>query len=196
MRLPNPPGQGEAGFTLLELLVAMTLLSLLLVALSGGVHFAGRAWQMQEERIGRQGDINAVQSVLRQMLASGQSFEGDSESLRFVGKLPAALARGGLFDIDLTRSGDRLLLSWRPHFNGTSAGLPHSEAGLLDGVVGLDLAYYIVPKGWQAIARDKSKPMDLVAVKILLSNGREWPPLMIAPAINAPVTNASSKPKT
>jgi len=194
MRLPR--GQGEAGFTLLELLVAMTLLSLLLVALSGGVHFAGRAWQMQEERIGRQGDINAVQNVLRQMLASGQSFEGDSGSLRFVGKLPAALARGGLFDIELYRSGDRLLLSWRPHFKGLSASLPHNEAGLLDGVAGLDLAYYIVPKGWQRVASDKSKPMDLVAVKILLSNGREWPSLMIAPAINAPVTNASSKPKT
>lgn len=196
MRLQRQAGRGEAGFTLLELLVAITLLSLLLVALSGGVHFAGRAWRMQEERIGRQGDINAVQNVLRQMLTSGQSFEGDPESLRFVGRLPAALARGGLFDIQLYRSGDRLVLSWRPHFNGKSAVLPPNEAGLLEGVVGLDLAYYIVPKGWQAIASDKSKPMDLVAVKILLSDGREWPSLMIAPAINAPVTNTSSKPKT
>jgi general secretion pathway protein J len=196
MRWQRPAGQGEAGFTLLELLIAITLLSLLLVALSGGVHFAGRAWKMQEDRIGRQGDINAVQNVLRQMLASGQSFEGGSESLRFVGRLPAALARGGLFDIELYRGGDKLLLSWRPHFKGVSAGLPHNQAGLLDGVTGLDLAYYIVPQGWQRLANEKSKPMDLIAVKILMANGREWPLLLIAPALNAPVTNPSPKPKT
>ncbi len=187
--------RGEAGFTLLELLVAMTLLSLLLVALGGGVHFAGQAWRMQEERIGRQGDINAVQNVLRQMLASGQSFEGSAEDVKFVGRLPAALARGGLFDIELYRSGDRLLLSWRPHFKGVSAGLPHNEASLLEGVTGFDLAYYFVPQGWQRSAMDKTKPMDLVAVKLLLSGGRDWPPLAIAPAINAPVTNTSSNPK-
>jgi prepilin-type N-terminal cleavage/methylation domain-containing protein len=186
--------RGEAGFTLLELLVSMTLLSLLLVALSGGVHFAGRAWQMQEERIGRQGDIQAVQNALRQMLASGQSFDGGAQSLRFVGKLPAALARGGLFDIELYRGDDRLLLSWRPHFKGVSASLPHDEASLLDGVTGLDLSYYLGAQGWQHVTRDKSKPVDIVAVKLLLTKDREWPPLAVAPAINAPVTNASSKP--
>ena len=184
----------EAGFTLLELLVSMTLLSLLLVALSGGVHFAGRAWQMQEDRIGRQGDIQAVQNALRQMLASGQSFDGGAESLRFVGKLPSALARGGLFDMELYRSGNRLLLSWRPHFKGVSTGLPHDEASLLDGVTGLDLSYYLGAQGWRHLTNDKSKPVDIIAMKLLLTNGREWPPLAIAPAINAPVTNASSKP--
>ena len=185
---------GEAGFTLLELLVSITLLSLLLVALSSGVHFAGRAWRMQEDRIARQGDIQAVQNALRQMLTSGRSFEGGSESLRFVGTLPAALARGGLFDIELYRSGDRLLLSWRQHFKGVSAGLPHDEASLLDGVTDMDLSYYLKAQGWRHATTDKSKPVDIVAVKLLLTNGREWPILAIAPAINAPVTNASSKP--
>lgn len=174
----------EAGFTLLELLIAITILSLLLVALSGGVNFAGRAWHMQEERIGRQGDINAVQSVLRQMLTSGQGFDGDPGSLKFVGRMPAALARGGLFDIELYARGDRLVLSWRPHFKGVSAGPQQNETSLLDGVAGFDLTYYAAPQGWQNMAKDKSKVPDLIAIKARLSDGRIWPPLLIAPAIN------------
>jgi general secretion pathway protein J len=180
----------EAGFTLLELLIAITILALLLVALSGGVHFAGRAWRMQEERIGRQGDIHAVQSVLRQMLASGQDFEGGQGSLKFVGRMPAALARGGLFDIELYSRGDKLVLSWRPHFKGQSSDLQQNQTSLLDGVAGFDLAYYAAPQGWQRVANDKSKVMDMIAIKARLSNGRTWPPLLVAPAINV-----SSKPK-
>src|SRR5262245_55260887 len=91
----------EDGFTLLELLIAVTILSLILVALSGGVHFAGSAWRKQEDQISRQGDINALQGVLRQMLASGRGFEGGAQNLKFVGRMPEALERGGLYDIDL-----------------------------------------------------------------------------------------------
>jgi general secretion pathway protein J len=183
--------RSQAGFTLLELLVAMTVLSLLLVALSAGVHFAGRAWRMQEDRIGRQGDIHAVQNVLRGMLGSGQAFEGSPQDLKFVGTLPQALARGGLFDIELANDGDRLVLSWRPHFKGVSTSLGQNEALLLDGVQGLDMRYFTTDKGWQTLALDKSKPMDLIAIKVSLSDGRSWPPLLIAPAINV-----SSKPKS
>jgi general secretion pathway protein J len=181
----------EAGFTLLELLVAITILSLLLVALSAGVHFAGRAWRSQEDRIGRQGDIHAVQNVLRNMLASGEAFEGSQQDLKFVGRLPEALARGGLFDIELFSDGDDLLLSWRPHFKGASNGLGQNEAKLLDGVQSLELSYFVAAKGWQSLALDKSKPMDVIAVRAQLSNGRVWPQMMIAPAINV-----SSKSKS
>ena len=181
----------EAGFTLLELLIAITILSLILVALSGGVHFAGNAWRKQEELIGRQGDITAVQTVLRQLVASGRDFEGGSQGLKFVGEMPAALARGGLYDIELYPSGNQLLMSWRPHFKGASASLPQSDTALLDGLSGFDLAYYFTEKGWQHSLNDKSKPIDVIAIRARLSDGRAWPALMISPAINV-----SSKAKS
>ena len=183
--------ENEAGFTLLELLVAITILSLLLVALSAGVHFAGRAWRSQEDRIGRQGDIHAVQNVLRNMLASGAAIEGSQRDVKFVGRLPEALARGGLFDIELLSDGDDLLLSWRPHFKGANSGFGQNEAKLLDGVQGLELSYFTAAKGWQSVALDKSKAVDMIAIRARLSNGRVWPQLMIAPAINV-----SSKAKS
>jgi general secretion pathway protein J len=183
--------ENEAGFTLLELLVAITVLSLLLVALSAGVHFAGRAWRLQEDRIGRQGDIHAVQNVLRTMLASGEGFKGEPGDLKFVGRLPEALARGGLFDIELFSDGEALLLSWHPHFKGESAGLPQNEAKLMDGVAGLELSYFLEGQGWQKLTSDKSKALEIIAIKARLSDGRVWPQLMIAPAINV-----SSKAKS
>jgi len=181
----------QAGFTLVELLVAITILSLILVALSGGVHFAGSAWRKQEEQIGRQGDINAVQTVLRQLLASGRDFEGGSQDLKFVSQMPAALARGGLFDIELHGGGDELLLSWQPHFKGAATSMPRNETVLLDGVTGFGLTYYLEQKGWQRTFNDKSKTIGLIAIKARFSDGRSWPALMISPAINL-----SSKPKS
>lgn len=182
--------QEEEGFTLLELLIAITILSLILVALSSGLHFAGSAWRKQGEQISRQGDVNALQSVLRQMLAAGRDFEGAPQSLKFVGRMPAGLARGGLYDIELDRSGEQLLLSWKPHFKGTNAKLQENETRLMDSVTDFDITYYFVAQGWQHSSNDKSKTMDLIAIKASLNGGRVWPMLMIAPAINA-----SSKPR-
>ena len=174
----------EAGFTLLELLTAITILSLILVALSSGVHFAGSAWRKQEDQIGRQGDINAVQTVLRQLLASGQSFDGSSQDLKFVAAMPAALARGGLFDIELYQGGDKLFLSWKPHFKGASDSLPRNETVLADGLAAFDIAYYLDQQGWQHASNDKTKQVLLIAIRARFSNGRAWSPLMISPAIN------------
>jgi general secretion pathway protein J len=179
---------GQAGFTLLELLVAITILGLLLVALSGGVHFAGSAWRAQEEQITRRGDISAAQTVLRQMLASGRNFEGGPQNLKFVSRMPAALARGGLFEIELHWEDDRLLISWRPHFKGASTNLQRGSAVLLDGVRGLDLSYFAAQHGWQ---RTASKSVELIAMKARFSDNRPWPALLVVPAING---SPESKP--
>jgi general secretion pathway protein J len=182
--------KAEHGFTLIELLIAITILSLILVALSDGLHFAGSAWRKQEEQISRQGDINAVQTVLRQMLASGRGFAGSPQTLKFTGEMPTALERGGLYDIVLGFDGDRLALSWKPHFKGGSADLQQNETSLLEGVTGFDLAYHSAEQGWQQAWDEKSKSLDMIAIKIRLTGGRAWPTLVIAPVINP-----SSQPK-
>jgi len=105
--------------------------------------------------------------------------------------MPTALARGGLFDIELSLGGEKLLLAWQPHFKGAAASLPRNETVLLDGVTVFDLSYYVDQKGWQHATTDKSKTVDLIAIKARLSDGRAWPSLMISPVINV-----SSKAKS
>jgi prepilin-type N-terminal cleavage/methylation domain-containing protein len=171
------------GFTLLELLISITIFALILVALTSGLHFAGRAWDQQQRRDIRQGDVNAVQNVLRHMIASGRKFEGDKTSLKFVGSLPAALERGGLFDIRLDLSEDRLVLSWQPHFKGPRIPSGQNKAELLKGVAGLEVGYYVAESGWQTVLDGKSKPAELVSIGLRFDDGRVWPNLVAAPMI-------------
>lgn len=183
------PGLTEKGFTLVELLVSIAILGLILVALIGGLHFAGRAWSMQERRADSQGDINAVETVLRQLIASGNGFEGNPVAMKFVGRLPAALERGGLYDLELRSGGERLVLSWRPHFKGPSEDLERDQAVLLNGVGSATLSYYVAGLGWTTVANDKLRP-QLVQLSLQLTDGRKWPSLVMAPAIDGLTTKA------
>jgi general secretion pathway protein J len=177
--------QDESGFTLIELLIVITILGLIVVALTNGVRFAGHAWQVQERRSERQGDLDAVQNVLRQLIISAHGFNGDGISLRFVATLPDALARGGLYDVELRAIAGRLVLAWKPHFRGPAAESASASADLAQGVSGLDLAYFVRPGGWQLSAKDAGHPPVLVRIALQLSDGRNWPPLTVAPMIEA-----------
>ena len=181
------PREGN-GFTLLELLIVITILGLILAALANGVRFAGQAWQTQERRSAREGDSDAVQNLLRELIASGTGFEGDSESLRFVSVLPAALARGGLYDVELRAAADRLVLAWQPHFKGPNRSTGITETELTRDVTGLNVSYYIAPAGWQRTALDKTKPPQLIRIA-LQTFGRTWPPLVAAPMVESSQTD-------
>ena len=175
----------QSGFTLIELLIVITILGLIVVALTNGVRFAGQAWRVQERQSERQGDLDSVQNVLRQLIVSAHGFNGDGVSLRFVATLPDALARGGLYDVELRALADRLVLAWKPHFRGPTAESASTSADLVEGVSGLDLAYFVAPGGWQRSAQDANRPPALVRIALQLSDGRNWPTLTVAPMIEA-----------
>jgi prepilin-type N-terminal cleavage/methylation domain-containing protein len=172
-----------SGFTLLELLIVITIVALILAALTGGVRFAGQAWQVQERRSERRGDSDTVQSLVRELIASGAGFEGDSVSLRFVSELPEALARAGLNEVELHKVADRLVLSWRPHFRGPFSIATKTDTELAKGVADLNLSYCAEPPAWQTATADKTKPLRLVRVALRFSDGRAWPPLTVAPMV-------------
>jgi prepilin-type N-terminal cleavage/methylation domain-containing protein len=58
----------DAGFTLLELLVAMTLLGLLMTVVFGGLRFGARAWERAETDSSGTDEIRLAQSILRHEL--------------------------------------------------------------------------------------------------------------------------------
>ncbi len=178
--------QPDAGFTLLELLISLSIFALIMVALTEGVRFSGQAWRTQEASNVRQGDINAVQGVLRQMIVSGQEFNGRPEDLKFVGKLPAALARGGLFDIELALEDDKLVLFWAPHFKGPSAHSERNQTVILDGIVTTSFSYNFGSNGWQNATNGQSKQLQLIDIQAQLANGRTWPQFVVAPMVAAP----------
>ena len=69
----------SGGFTLVELLVATTLLALLSVVLFGGLRFGARAWDAGGESIERTSETEAAQEVLRRTLVEALAFRGAGE---------------------------------------------------------------------------------------------------------------------
>ena len=179
MRRRRDRSRSQSGFTLLELLVAIAILGLIVVALTGGLRFAGQAWELQQRKGLRQGDLDSVQNALRNLIAQSHDFRGDAFAVQFVGTPPAALARGGLYDMQLSASGDRLVLSWRPHFTGPATNLPQNQAVLAEGMTAFKLDYFIAPAGWRMAVAKGGKP-GLVRIAAQFGDGRNWPPLLVA----------------
>jgi len=172
-----------AGFTLLEMLVALSILGLILVALTNGVRFAGQAWEVQERNSSKRGDTEAVQNILRTLIASGTQFKGTSSELSFVGEMPEGLARGGLYDIVLDSDDGRLMLSWKPHFKGPSQSDSASTEMGRD-VEDVRLAYhYANSKSWEDITHENGPPPDLIRLEFRASRLSALPPMLVAPTV-------------
>jgi general secretion pathway protein J len=158
--------RGQDGFTLLELLVAITLLGLLMAALLGGLRLGARVWETGEARLDAGTQVQVVQEFLRQRLAAALplevvmlaedgrrefAFRGASDEVQFAGALPEHLGAGvHLMQLTLAAGGDDgqrrdLVLRWQP-LDPTGEGPEEppepEERVLLAGVEALELAYF------------------------------------------------------
>lgn len=118
------------GFTLVELLVVMTLFGLLSLALVGGLRFGTRAWEAGAARGEALSQIEVVQGVIRRQLgevvppalegartSESVVFAGAADSLEFFTYFPGHRGAGGRNYFRLAILPDdeqmRLDLSWR-----------------------------------------------------------------------------------
>jgi general secretion pathway protein J len=124
------PGR-EAGFTLLELLVAITVLGLLTGLLASGLGFGARVWERERRQLDQWSELQTVQELVRRMLSEavplagtassgGQqsgAFLGSEDEVKFVGPPPAQSLVGGIYQYGLASrlepDGTRLVLTWR-----------------------------------------------------------------------------------
>ena len=119
MRCPHPSANAYpnlvrarrvGGFTLLELLIGLTLLALMMVLMYSALNLGIRAWDVGDARAGAAADQRVLQSFLRRELSqvfairwrgipdSKIAFEGSRQEIRFVSalSLDAGLRDGGL----------------------------------------------------------------------------------------------------
>lgn len=187
--------RGRAGFTLLEVLVALAVLGLLLGLLTSGVRLGLRAWHTEARVRHARADLDAVDRTLRRLItdmAAGSVgvpplLAGTAHRLAFTATLPEGAAVAGEADLLLTvDAAHRLVLRWTPHRHVRPLGPPPPAAAatLLDGVARLDLAYWprLPPWGWRAAWQGPDLP-GLVRVRIVFPEGdaRHWPEIVAAP---------------
>ncbi len=103
------------GFTLLELLIGMTLLGFILALLFGGFRLAANSWDAVETRIERTNDEQLARALVRRLLAQMQpvhwkkalnvpiAFIGEQGVLRALAPLTGQAGAGGLRLIELGR---------------------------------------------------------------------------------------------
>ncbi len=193
----------QGGFTLLEMLVVVTVLGFLIIGLTQGVRTGLTLWEAQSRRVGETAELDAAARILRALLsgiapspsvgptggAGGLELKGSAASLAFVGDLPTGLGTTQRADITLELSRGRLVLRWTPHRHelSTAAASPPTETELVGNVERLDLAYWGTSPsgqetGWQAQWDGPAIP-ELIRVRLVFSanDRRRFPDLIAAP---------------
>lgn len=110
--------RGQTGFTLVEIVLAMVLLSVMLLLLYSGLSFALRSWDAGDAHGRRTADRRIGENFLRRELTEvfpmrwkdamtvRVAFTGEAERLRFVSTRPVGAALGGLALVSVEVEGD------------------------------------------------------------------------------------------
>lgn len=191
-----------AGFTLLELLIAVALLALLMTMLFGGLRLGTHQIERRSAWLERASRVALVQNFLRNQLgdarpltvaASGDDavvFDGRANELAFVGVAPESAVHGGLqlFAVGLAHenggAGELLL---RARFYRDAAG-GFRRTVLLDHVESVSFAYFgstapNEPPRWHATWHDMAYLPTLVRLSVTFADGDRMPDLVVAPRV-------------
>lgn len=195
------------GFTLLELLVALSVLGFLLIALNHGVQTGLRVWDAQSRHMNKTWDLDATARLFRTVLTQiptsptasinpgspgvAIAFAGRGDELTFVGQLPTAFGTDAPAVITLQLLGKRLVVNWQPHRHELAGVPPHATVSeILRGVDRLEFAYWGLPSPmassptWLKAWDGPSLP-DLIRISLGFSpsDPRHWPDMIVAPRL-------------
>lgn len=192
------------GFTLIEVLIAMTLLSVMVVLLFSSLKIAAESWNAGESKIAEVNEKAVVyQFFKRHIMAirplpllsdeqdfaveAQQAFQGFGQSLRFVSALPASSARKGLqiFTLALdTANHKNLLVTLIPYRPEARLEMGKPEV-LLRNIAELKFSYFgktedVAELMWRDEWSVADRLPSLIKVSITLDDGSYWPDMVFA----------------
>lgn len=190
----------EAGFTLLEVLVALVVFGFLMAGLAQGFRFGVQAMGLQATAVRQQDDIETVDRALRGLLhrtahfntaLANPLFSGGAHELAFGTLLPRS-GEGAAQLVDVGLGVDpqrRLVLRWSPSFAKPLGPLPPpSTVVLLQGVDHIDVSYWEMSETkprWVTTWPQGDIP-ELVRLRLVFAQGgrpggrRYWPDIVAA----------------
>lgn len=194
---------GDDGFTLVELLVAMSLLTVLMALVFGGLSFGTRAWEKTSRRATGADDVRFAQALIRDdisasypMLQSSGSpsiaFDGGASALSLLTRGPRGHAKVNLA-VSSRPHGITLTRAMRDELALDAAAGPAPRI-LIDGAQSVTFSYFGAPspgrpRQWNDSWSGATRPPELVRVEVVFPPGdsRRWPALIVAPRIAADV---------
>lgn len=185
----------DAGFTLLELLVALVVLSLVMVGAVQGVRLGIAGWEGQARQIDATAELDGVDRVLRDLfeaviISDELSFDGRPDSVTFLGSLPHVVpAQLRSADITLLVTPDhRLVLRWRPHRHATDfAPQTTQDIELVHGIAAIQLAYWPQSAhagvGWQNNLTNSVPRLIRIHIVKEINDNRHFPDIVLSPIV-------------
>ncbi len=202
----------EAGFTLLELVVTLGLLSLIVAAIMGGLGASRRVWQMRGD-LEQISALGAARTLLEARVVDAMplwdrsdrglnvpAFDGTTERLTFVSALARGPDGGGLvrqviqLSPSATTAGLNDLVLDESRFGGAgdARAAPKSarRSVLVENVAQISFRYIgpdltrAMPE-WSTSWRRRPALPRLIGLTIAFPPGdlRHWPELMLAPSL-------------
>ena len=182
------------GFTLVELLVALTIMAVVLGLLTNSMRFSLKTTEVVESSISAVVSMHQVQRALRRQLQMAVpirragSNDGDElefvatrKELQFIAPLPGLAAGGGLYritlrvedDVTLGGSDGRLIMTFNSSLDGSELQHGHEESQeivLLEGFSDADFSYLdtrrVAPGDWTNDWNHGDRLPDLVRLRV------------------------------
>jgi general secretion pathway protein J len=219
---PNatPRLRSAMGFTLIEVLIAMTLLSIMVVLLFSSLRICAQSWEQGENKITEVNEVAVVYNFFQRHLSSAIplwndftkkqdktfSFQGKKQSLQFVSVFPASVGRSGqqLFSITQQEEDNEQVIkvTLTPFFPVTEGEeWNREEVVLLRHVSDFALAYFGPTdagseNSWQDEWLEKDVQPSLIKISINTANGIFWPDMIIALKVAGASNDADLKTNT
>ncbi len=190
------------GFTLLEVLVSITIFSLMIVVLYAGYRLGIRSWESGERTHAAVSELRLAGSFIRKHttqafpLAISKSnawrlwFDGEARGLVFVTTMPTYLGQGGMYEmtlkVDQQDDGASLVVSRRllhPDAEPGRPGVSDLARPLLENLESAQFAYFGATgedgeESWHTSWQGRQRLPRLVRLRINSKLAGDWPEMV------------------
>ena len=194
--------RSDAGFTLVEMLVALALIGIAAMMMAAGFASGERVWRSAELRAAGGQDVESAQTLIRDRIerlrpvtrfeasTAFADIDGDDDRLDFIAlppdaERPAPMQR---YRLSLSDAGDLILASTGALAMAGGQDQPRRTV-MLRRVRAMQISYFGAdPSGgaplWQSQWSRRETPPQLVRVRLSFGPGdlRTWPELIMRPA--------------
>jgi general secretion pathway protein J len=220
-RSQHAMGRGRtAGFTLVELVVALSMVTVMMTLLFGGLRLGARVWDTVEQRTDTLHDQQMIARFIMRELEQARpltfaardgkerlAFLGNADAVYFVAPLPSQAGGGGLhwvgLEVVVSEEAHRLVLSYELFQTNDWQRYdpqPRKRLAIYEKLADAEFDYFGMPGDsrqarWVATWDDPEKLPQLVRLRLKHEQAdADWQELLAAPKLGISAGTVATRP--